>query len=367
MIRQMMAAEASNIAKLHISSCRLSPGLLPVLTKIYGFIKSSPLAQIFLSIEDNQLKGFLIATTDRQRLVSDIFSRHPHQIISLLLKDRDNFLKAAKLFKSTISRKGATAEILLIVSNNAAKESLIELTRTTLSEMAKKGASEAWVAIKANDPLKSVLEACDFTAPPQDIGTCVMSRKLIPDPNYMPGPFSFKDRLRCALRFEQLVVLPIYCLALIPFASFLAYQGQRMDQYFGIPKIMPEPWNYLLMAIMIIFAGIFLVYSYSFLILEGEGGPVPPFSAKTRRLVTTGPYAYVRHPSIDAKLLGVIGLGIGFNSWSFLLVIIPLLLCWSIFWNKSRQEADVINVFGEDYLRYMRETPMLFPRLRKRK
>ena len=207
MIRQMMAAEASNIAKLHISAFKLSPGILPALTKIYGFIQSSPLAQIFLSIEDNQLKGFIIATTDRQRLVSDIFSRHPQQVISLLLKDRDNFLKACKLFKSAIARKGATAEILLIVSNNAEKESLIELARTTLNEMAKKGASEVWAAIKANDPLKSVLEACDFTAPQQDIGTCVMSRKLIPDPNYMPGPFSFKDRLRCALRRMALMSL----------------------------------------------------------------------------------------------------------------------------------------------------------------
>lgn len=110
-----------------------------------------------------------------------------------------------------------------------------------------------------------------------------------------------------------------------------------------------------------------LFWSYTFLILEGEGGPVPPFSAKTRRLVRTGPYRVVRHPSILAKLLGVTGLGLVFNSWSFLAGILPVLLAWSLAWNGSRQDGDLIRVFGQEYLDYRQQTPMLFPRPRPRK
>ncbi len=192
-----------------------------------------------------------------------------------------------------------------------------------------------------------------------------MRRGLVPEAGWLPGPFGVRDRLRCALRLEMLVILPIYGLVLIPFASLLAWLGCLLDRRIGLPPVLPEPWNLAAMVLLLGLGGLLLLWSYSYLILEGEGGPVPPFSAKTRRLVRTGPYAVVRHPSVLAKLIGACGLGCGFNSWSFLAGILPMLLAWSILWNGSRQDGDLVRVFGEEYLEYRRQTPMLVPGLRR--
>lgn len=158
------------------------------------------------------------------------------------------------------------------------------------------------------------------------------------------------------------MLLPIYLLGLIPFAGLLAWLGRRLDRAAGLPPLLEPPGSLVAGGMLMVGGALVVAWSYSYLILEGGGGPVPPFSARTRRLVTTGPYALVRHPSIWGKLAGVVGLGLAFGSWTFTFGMVPLLLGWSLLWNRFRQERDLARCFGERYLTYRRRTPMLIPR-----
>lgn len=175
--------------------------------------------------------------------------------------------------------------------------------------------------------------------------------------------FTALDRARTLFRVEMLAIVPIYLFFLIPVASLLAWAGRQVDKrLFHLPDLVPWPWNLAVFVACVLVGGAFLIWCYSYLILEGEGGPVPPFSRKTKRLVTIGPYAYVRHPSILAKLVGVVGLGVLFNSVTFLFVIVPLLLAGSLVNNHIFQEKPMEKFFGEEYLRYRAETPSLVPK-----
>ncbi|MCD4785988.1 MAG: isoprenylcysteine carboxylmethyltransferase family protein [Candidatus Eremiobacteraeota bacterium] len=174
--------------------------------------------------------------------------------------------------------------------------------------------------------------------------------------------YSLMDRWRCLFRKEFYMILPNYIFFLIPIASIMAYLSHRyIDNWIGWKFPIPRPYNFIFFGVSLIvgFAGILWVYSY--LILEGEGGPCPPFTSKTKRLVKTGAYSLCRHPSILFKLFGVIGLGCAFESISFLLIVIPTLLVFSLLANKKMQEDPLIEKFGDEYLEYKKKTPMLIP------
>lgn len=365
MIRSMEYQDISHLAELHLRRAGIGHHLLPMVESTYRALLQSPLAVVLVSTENDAITGYILATTDRQRLLSDLISRQPGRVLASLLTNPWGTRSLMRLLASPVKNVGTTAEILLI--HGEPNETARELIQQAIAEISKRGAHALWTSLPESDTWNALFHELEFNRENQENGSAVLKRSLTPDPNYKPGPFTLRDRLRCAFRLEQMVVFPIYTLVLIPFASCLAMLGCKLDAYFGLPVVIPEPYNYVLMSALILFGGLFLVYSYSYLILEGEGGPVPPFSAKTRSLVTTGPYTYVRHPSILAKLVGVIGLGIGFNSWCFLGIIIPLLVCWSIFWNGTRQDTDLVTVFGDEYLEYQRNVPMLVPRIWRRR
>jgi protein-S-isoprenylcysteine O-methyltransferase Ste14 len=103
--------------------------------------------------------------------------------------------------------------------------------------------------------------------------------------------------------------------------------------------------------------------AYSYLVIIGEGGPCPQLGG-TKKLVTSGPYSIVRHPSVIGKLLGIIGLGCLSKSVFFTFVVIPVLFIWSVFYNRFIQERGCVEKFGEDYLKYRKITPMFIPGLK---
>jgi len=177
--------------------------------------------------------------------------------------------------------------------------------------------------------------------------------------------YTVKDRLACLFRKEWLVVLPVYCLGLIPATVLAAFVCRWLDGRLGFHPLPPAPYNLIGAVVLFLLGGALLFWSYTYLILEGEGGPIPPFSSTTKHLVTCGPYRVVRHPSIIAKLLGVIGLGLLFQSPTFLFILIPILLGFSIWLNIIIQEKIAIERLGQPYLDYKKRVPMLIPYLWK--
>jgi protein-S-isoprenylcysteine O-methyltransferase Ste14 len=97
----------------------------------------------------------------------------------------------------------------------------------------------------------------------------------------------------------------------------------------------------------------------------GKGSP-HPFTAKTKNLVTTGPYSLVRNPMMWgvgsilaglALLLGSIGLWLGFSL--FLLFVRWFVPCY--------KERDMERRFGAEYREYCLWVPRWWPRFSLRK
>jgi protein-S-isoprenylcysteine O-methyltransferase Ste14 len=80
------------------------------------------------------------------------------------------------------------------------------------------------------------------------------------------------------------------------------------------------------------------------------------------RLVSTGPYAFVRHPIYTGLLVALAGSALYDGSWRALLG----LTCFAIgFWLKARSEEELLErELGDDYRAYQARTPMLVPSLR---
>jgi protein-S-isoprenylcysteine O-methyltransferase Ste14 len=84
-----------------------------------------------------------------------------------------------------------------------------------------------------------------------------------------------------------------------------------------------------------------------------------PMSAKENpELVTTGPYAFVRHPIYTGILLAMLGSTIGEDVFW----VLPLVAFGGyFFYSAKREEELMIGQFPEQYPAYMRRTNMLVP------
>lgn len=79
------------------------------------------------------------------------------------------------------------------------------------------------------------------------------------------------------------------------------------------------------------------------------------------RLVTRGPYRWVRHPLYSIAGLGWLGMGLMIASWPVLLGVLALPPLLSL--RAEREEAALVERFGDEYRDYMRRTGRFFPRL----
>jgi protein-S-isoprenylcysteine O-methyltransferase Ste14 len=79
-------------------------------------------------------------------------------------------------------------------------------------------------------------------------------------------------------------------------------------------------------------------------------------------LVTHGPYRWVRHPMYTAILLYMVSVGLISANW-FLLISGVFLIGVVIVIRTPKEEALMVETFGEAYRAYQRRTGALWPRL----
>lgn len=82
---------------------------------------------------------------------------------------------------------------------------------------------------------------------------------------------------------------------------------------------------------------------------------------ENQRLVTLGPYRYVRHPSYLGYFLMFFGL---FFLWSNLFTLFPLIAIPGYFHVTFEEETLLVKRFGDEYLKYQRKTGRFIPRFR---
>jgi protein-S-isoprenylcysteine O-methyltransferase len=78
------------------------------------------------------------------------------------------------------------------------------------------------------------------------------------------------------------------------------------------------------------------------------------------RVVDTGPYRYVRHPSYSGLLLAFLGLGLYYNNWlSLVIVIVPVSI--ALVYRIRIEEAALGAAMGAEYAAYCARTKRLVP------
>jgi protein-S-isoprenylcysteine O-methyltransferase Ste14 len=80
------------------------------------------------------------------------------------------------------------------------------------------------------------------------------------------------------------------------------------------------------------------------------------------RVISSGLYQYVRHPSYAGALLSFLGLGLVFSSWvSVVVILLPILAAF--LYRIRVEETVLLRHFGDEYLRYSAKTSRLLPKI----
>lgn len=78
------------------------------------------------------------------------------------------------------------------------------------------------------------------------------------------------------------------------------------------------------------------------------------------RLIDSGPYRFIRHPSYTGALIAFLGFGLSLGNWlSILLVTLPIL--GAFLWRIQLEESVLLESLGDDYRAYIRRTKRLIP------
>ena len=82
--------------------------------------------------------------------------------------------------------------------------------------------------------------------------------------------------------------------------------------------------------------------------------------AKDHRVVSDGPYRFVRHPSYTGALLAFLGLGLLLHNWlALLILIVPITVMF--LWRINIEERALTAALGAAYTDYMARTKRLVP------
>ncbi|WP_455464016.1 methyltransferase family protein [Candidatus Hodarchaeum mangrovi] len=81
---------------------------------------------------------------------------------------------------------------------------------------------------------------------------------------------------------------------------------------------------------------------------------------KDHQLITTGPYSLVRHPMYTT--LNLFSFSVSIITANTLIIFFALWVAIPFFWITRTEEKFLIELFGEEYLEYMKNTGRFFPR-----
>ena len=155
-----------------------------------------------------------------------------------------------------------------------------------------------------------------------------------------------------------------FSLFIIIFPLGIYLLSQLLDNLFNLPRInifwlnLPVGLSIGVFGWLLSFWSVYAQYKYG-------GGTPAPFMPPVR-LVTQGPYRYSRNPMALGNMIFYIGIGIVIGSISFILITIFGFTILFIY-NKTVEEKELIERFGEEYIEYMKRTPFFISfRIKKR-
>ena len=120
---------------------------------------------------------------------------------------------------------------------------------------------------------------------------------------------------------------------------------------------LPEPWL-LGVSLLLLVSG--LVIRWAAILTLGRFFSTSVSIHQEHRLVRTGLFRLIRHPSYSGLLLLFLGMGLSFGNWlSFAVIVVPFLA--ALLYRIQVEESSLVDAFGQDYLEYCKATKRLLP------
>ena len=85
-------------------------------------------------------------------------------------------------------------------------------------------------------------------------------------------------------------------------------------------------------------------------------------AVKTRELIQTGPYKYIRHPMYVFIYIILIGVGMPWFSSTWFIILLLFAPIW--YWIGRKEEEQMVEITDGKYQDYKERTGMFFPRRR---
>jgi protein-S-isoprenylcysteine O-methyltransferase Ste14 len=83
-------------------------------------------------------------------------------------------------------------------------------------------------------------------------------------------------------------------------------------------------------------------------------------SGHGENIAKKGPYQFIRHPIYSVWIFSFTGIvAMIFYSWGLIISVIPISIIWS--WLVQREEAQLLNKFGDEYRTYIEQTGQFLP------
>jgi protein-S-isoprenylcysteine O-methyltransferase Ste14 len=154
--------------------------------------------------------------------------------------------------------------------------------------------------------------------------------------------------------------LSILAMGLSGMGFALVWGAQRPPFRGMFPSI---PWTEMFLAgVTIVVAAVSVWFVLAGVRSLGEHWSLAPRLIAGHRLVTTGPYAIVRHPIYTGMLGMMVATGLAVSTW--LSLSVAMVLGWYGTVLRIRREERLLReAFGDEFEEYARRVPALVPRL----
>jgi protein-S-isoprenylcysteine O-methyltransferase Ste14 len=135
------------------------------------------------------------------------------------------------------------------------------------------------------------------------------------------------------------------------------WSGVQMVRLFPGVTV-PSPRGFYLFGFLLFLGGLILRwYSIGYL---GRYFTVDVSISAEHKLIESGPYRYIRHPTYTGALLAFLGLGFCFGNWlSILFLTLPIIAAF--LWRIGVEERALLQALGQNYRAYAERTRRLIP------
>ncbi len=159
-------------------------------------------------------------------------------------------------------------------------------------------------------------------------------------------------------RKTRTLLTPVGVLIFGVFTSLFAILAVLVDRWLLLPWPLSSSLSWSL-ALPLMAAGAFATAWSGLHFLKVKGTPVP-FNPPPK-LVTTGPYKFVRNPMVTGIFILLFGIGFAIQSLSLVVLFTPLFIWVNVWELKQIEEPELVKRLGEDYVAYQQRTPMFLP------